>query len=626
MCGINVIGNFDRVTKNGKTIIEKMNSVLAHRGPDGAGVFESSDSHVFLGSRRLSIVDVPHGNQPVVVDVKGDTYAIVFNGEIFNYKDIKAKLKKTYPFKTESDTEVLLFAYIEWGIGCLEHLNGQFAFAIYDDKGEKIFFAKDRVGIKPLYYSTLPDKTLLISSEPKGILSYPDFPRALDNEAIADYFLGTMTLVNGCEPLDRSFFKDIHALNPGMYGVLSKEGLKIGAYYDVPVPKLRNIGRYESQLRKALEDAILEQIPSEVTYGTALSGGIDSSIVTAVAARHSEQKLLSCAIRFEDTQENPDYEHAKILAAQENIRLLSPILTGERLMRSLDDMVLAMDKPHDTVRQLGLFELYKTLHQEGCKVVLVGEGSDEFNLGYYDKSPGFKRDIDAIHSTDAFRNALQDRASEAARFFSASFNSSVSFGSIIERNIEEYYEACPSEDALDRMEYYYIKKFLKYRLDANDRCAMAHSVEARVPFCDNNVIELSLKIPHSQNLVDGTEKAVLRNAFADLLPEEITHRRKYALPESKDLGLYKIIVDELNKNIQQTDSRVWKTLNKDYIMQLAHTARRKIDELEETEKGIGELTSEIPLTSKVEFRIKHAFLALTFLRWFQLYFVERVFA
>ena len=202
----------------------------------------------------------------------------------------------------------------------------------------------------------------------------------------------------------------------------------------------------------------------------------------------------------------------------------------------------------------------------------------------------------------------------------------IDFEKIITRNVTDYYEACPSTDPLDRMEYFYIKKFLKYRLDANDRCAMAFSIEARVPFCDERVIEVSLSIPPALNLKDGTEKAVLREAFRDILPKEIAERRKYALPESKDVALYRMILAAFDQQILQADESLWTILNQEHALELRNLAEQKIIQLEHGEISDQVLTAEIPLTEPVEFRIKHLFLLLTCMRWHRLYFVEKVFS
>src|SRR3989338_1325399 len=319
MCGIN--GIVDYSGHGDISSFVRMNDALRHRGPDGEGSFVSRDKSVFLGNRRLSIVDMEGGNQPLSCEHKGNFYAITFNGEIYNYRLLRRELEqKGHQFSTPGDTEVLLQSYIEWGRGCLKRFNGQFAFAIYDGKSRKVFLARDRVGIKPLYY-TQSGSSFLFSSEPKGLLAHHGVSRIPDHETIASYFIVLMTLTDCGSPPERSFYGGINALPPASYAFVDKDGLhKPQRFWELPFPEISPEQRLKGSkavnvLRSALEEAVRIRIPSEVDFGTALSGGIDSSIVSLLSLRHSG-KLTSATIGFLD---DPDYRHARLLAKQKGI-------------------------------------------------------------------------------------------------------------------------------------------------------------------------------------------------------------------------------------------------------------------------------------------------------------------
>ncbi len=623
MCGINGIVNLFNNVESQLSSIKNMNSAIKHRGPDGEGVYVSFNKHVAFGNRRLSIVDVKRGNQPMVLFYNNCEFAVTFNGEIYNHLELKIQLQKLgHKFKTNSDTEVLLKSYIEWGEKCVGKFNGIFAFAIYDGKNNQIFLARDRVGIKPLYYAIM-NHTLIFSSEPKGILAYLDFKKEPDNETIAEFFLSSLLLADGSTRLNRSFFKGLYALEPGKYAFFSAKGLQVKEYWDVPKHQMHggSLKISASQLRKTLSKAIALEIPREVKFGSALSGGIDSSIVTTIAAEKVKNKLSAASITFKNAKHNPDFEHAKLLAKAKHLKLLKAELTPRKMIADIDRMIKAMDQPHDTIRQLGLLAVYRTLHKSGCKVALVGEGSDEFNLGYYYTSPGFDKDLQICKNSREFRKIWKRRAIVASKYFDKRFLSSVDFDEIIEYNLKNYYEKCKSKNKLARMEYFYIKKFLKYRLDANDTLAMAFSIEARVPFCDHNYIEAALQVPPEINLKNGLEKMALRTAFEHKLPKSIANRQKYPLPESRDILMHKLVAQELDKNIKKANSGVWKILDKQFVFGLNQEFKLRIAEIENKKRKFN-LTQEILFREEINLRSKHIFLLLTFLRWYKLNFTN----
>jgi len=609
MCGIN--GELSYSGQPDVDNLARMNDILTHRGPDGEGIFLSDN--ITLGNRRLSIVDVKGGSQPVIYNQGNEQYVITLNGEIYNHNDLRKELEsKGHQFETSSDTEVLLKSYAEWGKDCLPKLNGQFAFAIYDSKNKNIFLARDRLGIKPLYYSN-NGNSFVFSSEPKGLLARSDIDRKPDHETIANYFVAMMTLVNCGAPPDRSFYNGIKALPPATYAFVDDRGLQDPQkYWDLPFPENRIKGNEAIEvLRSTLEDAVRIRIPNEVEFGTALSGGLDSSIVTVLALQYTNQ-LTSATIGFSD---DPDYKHAKLLSKLKGIRLLHPELTPEEMIEGIDDLVKAYDEPHNTARQLGLMKVMKTLGNEGFKVALVGEGSDEILLGYFRKSPGFADG--AYKNPEILRRGLIERAKFSKKYFSDKF--------LREINLEETAESIFSKEfnqsqnnPLDKMVSWYLRRFMTgYRLLANDRSGMHYGLEVRTPFLDHHVIEAALSMEPSFNLQGGTEKHALREAFKDILPKEISQRRKYALPESRNLHFYDLLAIKLEDEINNA-SNVWEILSKDYARKITSDLKTRIEEIRRG--GENDLTKAITLNQNVSLRIKHAFSILTFLRWFDLNF------
>lgn len=628
MCGINGIINYSE-----KVDLEdlcRMNNAISYRGPDDEGIFLSKDKSVGFGNRRLSIVDIKDGAQPLIYEHGAEQYAITFNGEIYNHNSLRTELeRKGYKFKTRCDTEVLLTSYIEWGKDCLKKLNGQFAFAVYDGKARKVFIARDRLGIKPLYYAnnhTNKGNSFLFSSEPKGILAHSQMSREPDYETIANYFIAMMTLVNAGAPPERSFYQGISALPPATYAFLDEKGLQSPEqYWQLPFPKKSPEARLRGceavdALRAALEESVKIRIPNDVSFATALSGGLDSSIITILSLQYARnvgnaEKLTSATIGFLD---DPDYRHAKLLAEQKGIRLLNNELTAEKMIEGIDELVNAFDEPHNTVRQLGLMNVLKTLSNEGFKVALVGEGSDEALLGYFNNSPGFAVDK-AFQNPEILRRGLFSRAEFVGRYFSNSFLTHVDLKRIAEQIFSFEYNNCPCEFPLDKMVGWYFKRFLTgYRLLANDRSGMRYGLEVRTPFCDHHFVETALSIAPSFNLQGGTEKHALREAFKDILPTEIYRRRKYALPESKSILFYELMGKRLKEEINLASPDVWQILSKNYACKIHRDFNITIQEIKRG--GENNFTKEIPLNQPVSMRLNHVFSILTFLRWFDMNF------
>ncbi|EKE14436.1 MAG: hypothetical protein ACD_12C00506G0002 [uncultured bacterium] len=623
MCAIaGIVNSKNHISESQKLDLEKMNRSLRRRGPDAQGSF--CIGKAVLGNCRLSIVDLQTGDQPII---NGD-YIITYNGELFNYKEIRKNLVKLgFIFKTKSDTEVVLKAYEAWGPKCLDRFDAEFAFAIWDGKNNQLFAARDRTGIKPFFYYLDENDNFVFASEPKAILQYSSYKKAIDLETVADFFLGNCTFAAGTPALNRSFFKNIFALEPGHYLIYEAGELQNVEYWDLPISdekiEKKNSDTYIRNMRKIVEKSIVTRVPDEVKMGTALSGGLDSSIIAVIAKKYYQSQLTSSSVSFQSNYGNEDYKYAKLLAEKENINLVSPNLNAQGMVNLIDPMIHAMDEPHDSIRQLAMFANYRTLYENKCKVVLTGEGADEFNLGYWYKFPGLLRDKEYTKNADSFKTLWHKRLEYIRNYFAPEFLDDINFDKVINFNIDSYYSRCKSNDPVRKMQYFYGKKFLSFLEHANDRCSMYNSVEGRFPFLANNVINFCLVVPNEENLKNGNEKVVLREAFKDVLPKEIYERRKSPFPASEDMELHKLLSGEFKSNLNQAHDSLWNILNKQFMETLLGKFTSRINELENkygTGKGGEYLNAWLPISEDVQIRTSHIFAILTFMRWFKINF------
>ena len=347
-----------------------------------------------------------------------------------------------------------------------------------------------------------------------------------------------------------------------------------------------------------------------------LSGGLDSSIVAAVLSQYG-LKFPCFTINYEG-QKNPDVEHARALASHLGQEHVAPALTPDSLMGLIDSLIEAMDAPHDALRHLGLYSTYRQMKTRGLKVAIVGEGADEFNMGYYWNYFGFG-DSGRHLESDHFRRVLQAKAQTVERKLAKDLLDQIDFKEIIDRQVDQYYEANKGLPPLDRMQRYYCRKFLKYRLDANDTCGMANSIEARTPFCDRRVAEYCLSIPHHDNLRGGTEKWALREAFSDLLPARIAARRKFAIPNCDRLSLVESLLDEVASRVEDANSQVWALIDREHARELVNHVRSQVESAFLSNENHGTLFGETSEPDS-ELSVKSLFGLVTLARWHTKYF------
>lgn len=562
MCGITGFLNFFHNGVDAATQLQSMMSVVHHRGPDESGMY--LDNHIAMGHTRLSIIDLSTGQQPLHNEDR--TLWIVFNGEIFNYVELRRELEAAgHRFYTTSDTEVLIHLYEEKGVDGVSQLNGQFAFAIWDCKKKRLFLARDRVGIRPLHY-TFHDTTFYFASEIKSIFASNKVPRAMDPFVLEQIFT-IWTPLPG-----KTAFQNISELKPGHYAVISADSFVENKYWDIPYcpheSHLTDDPRELSQnVGELLKDAIRIQLRSDVPVGTYLSGGLDSSGISALVAKHFNADVQTFGIRFEE----PTFDegvYQKQMSSFLNVKHSELHASNTDIAKAFSELIWYAEKPLLRTAPAPLFLLSGFVRENGLKVVLTGEGADEV-FGGYDifkeallrrflarspKSPCRRLPFEHLYP-DIFKNERAKKSlalffgaspdAEQNPFFSHSVRwentsrSKVFFSNELRQAIGNYnvYENLKSllpddfmkRDCLAKAQYLEMAIFLSnYLLSSQgDRVAMAHSLEIRVPFLDHRLIEFMSKVPPIWKILGLNEKYLLKKFFRGILPDTIVGRTKH---------------------------------------------------------------------------------------------------
>ena len=568
MCGIAGIVNLKGTPIN-QSLLHNMVGMLHHRGPDATGTY--IDKHVGLAHARLSIIDLAGGQQPMHNEDK--SVWITFNGEIFNYRELRQDLiRKGHTFATQSDTEVIVHLYEEEGEECVRYLNGQWAFAIWDANRQRLFLSRDRLGVRPLFY-TITGHTLLFASEIKSILTHPAVTRAIDLHALDQLFTFWVTL----QP--RTIFKDILELPPGHSLTVEHGKTVVRPYWRLEYPlcfEPMDEQACADRLSELLADAVKLRLRSDVPVGAYLSGGLDSTVITALIKRFSDAPLKTFSVTFDDPEfdesafqnEATDFlktDHAEIHCSYQDIGRVFP------------EVVWHAEKPLLRTAPAPLYLLSQLVRDHGYKVVLTGEGSDEL-LGGYDifKEAKIRRFWGAFPESkirplllQRLSPYLQNLQSQSPAYLKAFFHvrqedlSSPFFSHIprweLTSKLKMFFsEAVKSElrgddvytdlqrllpsdyfkwDGFSQAQYLETMYLLPgYILSSQgDRMAMAHSVEGRFPFLDYRVVEFAARIPPRLKMKVLNEKYILKRAVGDLVPLSIKKRAKqpYRAPEAK---------------------------------------------------------------------------------------------
>lgn len=546
MCGISGVCYSRTERAAAAELVGAMIETIVHRGPDDGGVYV--DRYVGLGMRRLSIIDLETGTQPMTS--QDGMLVTVFNGEIYNFAELRAALElQGHTFRTSSDTEVILHLYEQYGDDFVTHLNGMFAIALWDTRAEKLIVVRDRLGQKPLYYAWLRDG-LVFGSELKCVLSVPDIPLDINPDALLYYFsLGYI-------PHPHSIYKGIHQLAPGERLIVHKERLVIDRYWTLEyrIRKTLTWEQAQSELRALLIDSVRTHMVSDVPIGAFLSGGLDSSIIVALMAQLSSQRVKTFHISF-DEKEYSEAQFARALAQWYGTDH-HELTVRPNAIDILDDLTTHFDEPFGDSSAIPTYYVSK-LTRENVTVALSGDGGDECFGGYERYSQilrrwRFNRRIRSglgaigrglhnrlprrargrrffrslgIHNDEYFAVGTQEM--EAREFLNADFLASIPNTSTIEEMRAAY--ACAGDD--DPLQpycsfdmHYYLPDDILTKVD---RMSMANSLEVRAPLLDHRVVEFSAGLPHHWKIHARLQKYILRATFAkDLPPEVIEPRRK----------------------------------------------------------------------------------------------------
>jgi asparagine synthase (glutamine-hydrolysing) len=576
MCGINGIAFSPKSGRQvNERILASMRDLLHHRGPDDGGLWMGGN--VGLGHRRLSIVDIDHGAQPMTFgDLK-----VVYNGEIYNHAGCRPELvERGHKFETHCDTETILHLYAEYGRDCVEHMRGMFAFAVWDGGRRELFLARDRFGVKPLYYVHSQDGSLYFASEIKSLIEAGAVEPEINYDALPDQFANHGT--SG----DETLFAGVKRLLPGHTLVWRDGKVDIREFWDLecePKHQPRSDADYIDEWRELFRESVKLRLMADVPLGMFLSGGIDSSAIAAMMATLADEPIRTFSVGFKEREAN-EFAYARLVAQRFGTDHHEITITPEQFFAALPKLVWHEDEPIGFIASVPLYFVSK-LAQQHVKVVLTGEGSDETLAGYgrYAKAlkllemgekyesltPTFLRDAvrGGVATLPGVLNRKLNRTflTREADIESLFFDNFAVFPRAMQRKLfnreicerienENPYaavnallERSDAEDTLDKLLYADTKTYLHELLMKQDQMSMAASIESRVPFLDHKLVEFTARMPREMKLRGGTTKWILREAMKGILPSEILDRPKMGFPVPVGRwfrGEYKHVVDE----------------------------------------------------------------------------------
>jgi asparagine synthase (glutamine-hydrolysing) len=561
MCGICGIFEYERRENISEDVVHRMNQTMIHRGPDDGGVFVGPG--IGLGHRRLSIIDLAGGHQPM--SNEDATIWVLLNGEIYNYPELRTEmLQRGHKFATKSDTEAIVHLYEEYGENCFAKLRGMFSIALWDSRERKLILARDRVGKKPLFYAA-DAKRILFGSELKALLAADGLSRTIDNEALADYFSF------GYVPAPKTIYRTVRKLLPGHYLVASARELRETCYWDLSFANVeeRSETEWVEMLHHQICEATRVRLISDVPLGAFLSGGVDSSSIVAMMTHVLKKPVTTCSIGFEDKDYN-EAGFARQIAKQFKSEHHEEIVRPSAL-EILDKLVWHYDEPFADSSAIPTYYVSKIARQY-VTVALGGDGGDESFAGYrrymFDHFENrLRQRVPATLRSNVFgplgdwypalawaprvfrakatfqslsRTPLEGyfnsisyfRPAEKQRLFTPEFVKALHGYDSIDV-LQHHYERAGTQDLLSRIQYVDIKTYLPDDILAKvDRASMAVSLEVRAPLLDHHVLEMAARIPSSFKLRGRTGKYIFKRAMASMLPDGILNRRKmgFAIP------------------------------------------------------------------------------------------------
>ncbi|WP_328349219.1 asparagine synthase (glutamine-hydrolyzing) [Streptomyces sp. NBC_00445] len=574
MCGITGWVSFDsHVGDRPDDIIESMTSVLSRRGPDATGTFVREN--VALGHRRLAVIDPAGGRQPMVATEAGREVTLVYSGETYNYTELRAELKaRGHRFETSSDTEVVLRGYLEWGESVVERLNGMFAFAVWEQRRQRLFLARDRFGIKPLYFYRIPSG-IVFGSEPKAILAHPLADRTVTTDGLRELF--AMTGQPGW-----SLWRDMDQVLPGTTLTVDRHGITAHRYWSLRTREhTDDIPTTVEHVRALLGDIVERQLASDVPLCVLLSGGLDSSALTGLAAATDaaeQQALRTFSVDFEDQESTFMPDEIRDTPDAPFVREVVELVRTNHHRVVLDQSTLsrpsvrrAVVSARDIPAGLGdmdnsLYLLFRAIRDQST-VALSGESADEIFGGYIWFHHPASVNADNFPWL-AFRSAFT-----ADRF--ALLNRDLRTKLQLEDFIADQYavsrkevDHLPGDDEHERrmrlISHQHLTRFLPMLLDRKDRASMAVGLEVRVPYCDHRLVDYVYNTPWSFKTFDGREKSLLRAAASSVVPRAIRDRVKSPYPTSQDPRYAASLVSQLSGILADTDNPIFAIVDRQW--------------------------------------------------------------
>jgi asparagine synthase (glutamine-hydrolysing) len=595
MCGIcGAFGNGGAAV--GRELIEKMSTAIRHRGPDGEGQYVSGA--IGLGHRRLSIIDIASGAQPITNE--DDSLHIVFNGEIYNFIELREELEKQgHRFKTRSDTEVIVHAYEEWGLDCVKHFNGMFAFAIWDENRQRLVLARDHLGIKPLYY-TSAGKHFLFASEIKALLVHPDCPREVDLEALAQLF--TLRYV----PSPNTLFRGIKKLPPGHWMTISNGDVRVQRYWDW-TPQIRQ-HYHERDLietyRELVEDAVRLQMRSDVPVGLFLSSGIDSGALLALMSQHSTMPVHTFTIGFEDGERSNEIQGARELATRFGATHTEMVIGPRDYVNYYERYLWDLEEPVGN-ESAAAFYFVSRIASEKVKVALTGQGADEPWAGYhrhmgarlsqiygrlpraltdhivrpavmqFAKDEKWRRGVISLSEPEPLARLIKIYSFYSTEMKSQLFQPWVldhvsADGSEARQALSRLYtDVAHFDDPVTQMTYIDTRANLPDDLlMVGDKTSMANSLEARVPFLDYRLVEFVESLPSQLKLRGLQGKYLHKKALEKWLPRKVVYQKKKGFANPVNQWLRTHMREFVNSCLLTDRSAVNRYFRRDYIQQL----------------------------------------------------------
>ena len=581
MCGIAGILQLRDPVEAPARVLDDMLESIVHRGPDDEG--RLVDGQLAMGMRRLSIIDLADGKQPIFNE--SGRFGVVFNGEIYNYQELRKQLEsKGHRFRTNSDTEVIVHLFEDHGPKCVDHLRGMFGFAVWDNEQRELFIARDRLGIKPLYY-TEADGQLIFASEIKAILQHPAYRPSLCHDALSHYL--SLKFV----PAPLTLFEGIYSLLPGHSLTIENGHVNTQPYWDMSFAKSdssRSLEDYGEELSHLLEESVRLRLRSDVPFGAFLSGGVDSSLIVALMSQMLDEPVKTFSVGFHHSDGEDELPYARKVAEQFGCDHHEILVDGNDFIEHAEKVLFHMDQPiadHATVAT----HMVSKLARQHVKMVLTGEGGDELFAGYARYSvermapwvsampsfmgpwlragvrqlPGLRRPKIAVSAL-----TIRDEAQRFANWFpmlSDDLKADLLRPELAHLRagsaelFRDQLRHCEAAKSLDRMLYVDTKLWLPdYLLLRGDKLTMANSLEARVPLLDHHLVEFAASLPTNLKLRGRTRKFLLKHCASKLLPDEIIHRPKRGFPIPIDRWLNEdakeLMLDTLSESSLNTRS------------------------------------------------------------------------